>query len=282
MVPVMNSIIYLCVRRGTRSLSLWHADDEAVALYKHRIDTLFLSTELICVLPHWKISVSVRTLIPGYLSAVQITSTFSCKVRLFLLFAVENDVFHTHVDHTSSLRACRVFLMASQAATRKVNLGIAEIASYVPGYHIYKVNWTSFRREVLQLRREPDNCANESAVAVMRMDTVVGHVPYNLATMFSQFLKWNFNKATVEVTGERVNHGAGYGLEVQYLANNGSMVPNHTRTRYVRLQTLFVLKVYCRAISIVNELDPGLYFNRNCIPICLNLCCKRTGECWYY
>ena len=39
-------------------------------------------------------------------------------------------------------------------------------------------------------------------------------MPYNLAFIFSQFLKWDFNKATVEVTGKRVNRGAGYGLEV--------------------------------------------------------------------
>ena len=58
------------------------------------------------------------------------------------------------------------------------------------------------------------NHADKSAVAVMKLDTVVNHVPYNLASIFSQFLKRDFNKATVEITGERVNRGAGYGLEV--------------------------------------------------------------------
>ena len=43
---------------------------------------------------------------------------------------------------------------------------------------------------------------------------IVGHVPYNLAPTISQFLRREFNKAVVEVTGDRVNRGAGYGQEV--------------------------------------------------------------------
>ena len=43
---------------------------------------------------------------------------------------------------------------------------------------------------------------------------VVGHVPYNLAQIFSHFLKRDVNKAFAEVTGTKVNRGAGYGLEV--------------------------------------------------------------------
>ena len=75
--------------------------------------------------------------------------------------------------------------MASQAATGEVNLDIAEIASYVRGYHVYKVNWTPFREEVLQLKQDSDNCADKSAIAVTKSDTVVGHMPYNLASVFS-------------------------------------------------------------------------------------------------
>ena len=82
------------------------------------------------------------------------------------------------------------------------------------GHHIYKKDWTPFQGEVLQLKREPDNCADKCAVAIIKDGIVVGHVPYNLAPTFSQFLKREFNKATVEVTGDRVNRGAGYGLEV--------------------------------------------------------------------
>ena len=44
--------------------------------------------------------------------------------------------------------------------------------------------------------------------------TVVGHVPYNLAPIFTEFLKKGFNKGMVKVTGDMVNRGAGYGLEI--------------------------------------------------------------------
>ena len=66
----------------------------------------------------------------------------------------------------------------------------------------------------MQLKRDSDNCADQSAVAVMKNDTIVGHAPYNLLSIFSQFLKRNFNKATVEITREKVKREASYGLEV--------------------------------------------------------------------
>ncbi len=68
--------------------------------------------------------------------------------------------------------------------------------------------------EGLLLKREPDNIRHQSAVAVIRDGEVVGHVPYNLAPTVSQFLRRDCNKAFVEVTGDRVNRGAGYGVEV--------------------------------------------------------------------
>ena len=49
------------------------------------------------------------------------------------------------------------------------------------------------------------------AVAIFKEDAVVGHVPYNIAP---QFLRRDVNKAFAEVTGEKVNRGAGYGLEI--------------------------------------------------------------------
>ena len=75
--------------------------------------------------------------------------------------------------------------------------------------------WNSSVGHVLRLRKEPDNSHDRPAVAVMKSgDTVVGHIPYNLAPLFSNFLAREFNKETVYITGERTNRGAGYGLEV--------------------------------------------------------------------
>ena len=66
----------------------------------------------------------------------------------------------------------------------------------------------------LMLRREPTNSVDNHAVAVMKDDALVGHVPYNLAPRFSQFLIRNVNKVFAEVAGKEVNRGADYGQEV--------------------------------------------------------------------
>ena len=54
---------------------------------------------------------------------------------------------------------------------------------------------------------------DRKAVAIMKKGRVVGHVPYNLSTIVSQFLQRDINKAFARITGEKVNRGAGYGLE---------------------------------------------------------------------
>ena len=67
----------------------------------------------------------------------------------------------------------------------------------------------------LQLRREPENIEDKHAVALVNgSGTVVGHIPWNLAPVLSSFLLREFNKGMAEVTGERINRGGGYGLEV--------------------------------------------------------------------
>ena len=40
------------------------------------------------------------------------------------------------------------------------------------------------------------------------------HVPYNISSMLSHFLRRKCNKGYVQVTGSCVNYGAGYGMEV--------------------------------------------------------------------
>ena len=68
--------------------------------------------------------------------------------------------------------------------------------------------------EVLPLRREPENEVDDDAVAIMKDGEVVGHVPFNLTRPISQFLQRDVNVGFVEVTGEKVNRGAGYGVEL--------------------------------------------------------------------
>ena len=54
-------------------------------------------------------------------------------------------------------------------------------------------------------------------MAVLKEDdiVIVGHVPRNLSPSLFQFLlRRDVNKAFTEVTGQKVNRGAGYGLEI--------------------------------------------------------------------
>ena len=51
-------------------------------------------------------------------------------------------------------------------------------------------------------------------MAIYKEGDVVGHVPYNISSLMSNFLKRECNKGFVEVTGSLVNRGAGYGVEV--------------------------------------------------------------------
>ena len=101
--------------------------------------------------------------------------------------------------------------MASQPAS---NSKVFEFTSFVRGLHAYKDIWDPRIGEVLALKREPENSTDKWAVAVVRSDLVVGHVPYEIAATISHSLKRDFNKGTVEITGTRINRGAGLGLEV--------------------------------------------------------------------
>ena len=68
---------------------------------------------------------------------------------------------------------------------------------------------------MLCLEREPTNCKDGFAVAVVdARNRVVRHIPYNLAPTVSHFFKRTVNKGSLEVMGQRINRGAGYGVEI--------------------------------------------------------------------
>ena len=105
--------------------------------------------------------------------------------------------------------------MASQVVgSSSSGLEVLEIASYIRGYHAYKDVWTPVLGETLLVKREPTNVKDNDAVAICLEDSIVGHVPFNLAASFSHFLRRDVNKAFAKVTGAAVNRGAGYGMEV--------------------------------------------------------------------
>ena len=90
------------------------------------------------------------------------------------------------------------------------SLSVAEIQPYIRGYHAYIDVWNPSLGDILLLRREPDD---RFAVTVINDGEVVGHIPYNISNAVSQFLRRDY-KAFAEVTGDKVNRGGGYGLEI--------------------------------------------------------------------
>ena len=122
---------------------------------------------------------------------------------------MRSDVLMREVFDNSSKK------MASQIATTDSSkIAVLELNSFIRGYHAYLDMWTPFIGEGLLLRREPENVKDRSAVSVQKDGETVGHIPFNISNAVSHFLRREFNKGFAEVTGEMVNRGAGYGLEI--------------------------------------------------------------------
>ena len=104
--------------------------------------------------------------------------------------------------------------VTSTGGTAAADLEVLEIRSHIRGYHAYMGIWNPVQGQTLLVKRELTKAKDKNAVGVFLEDVVVGHVPHNLAPRLSQFLRRDVNKAFVEVTGQKINRGAGYGLEV--------------------------------------------------------------------
>ena len=74
--------------------------------------------------------------------------------------------------------------------------------------------WTPVLNEELILKREPSSERDRNAVAALKEEALVGHVPFNLASLILSFLGRDTNSGFAKVVGEKVNRGAGYGLEI--------------------------------------------------------------------
>ena len=82
--------------------------------------------------------------------------------------------------------------------------------SVVKGHHVYKNIWAPFTGEQLSLQAEEDNEHDKYAVAVLKDDYVVGHVPRAISRLFHFFLQHGGN-IICRITGKRQ---FGDGLEV--------------------------------------------------------------------
>ena len=83
-------------------------------------------------------------------------------------------------------------LMASQPP--QTDLSLAEFDSFIRGFHVYKDVWTPVVGEMLLLKREPTNAVDYCAVGVYKESELVGHVPFNISSVISQFLRRDCNR----------------------------------------------------------------------------------------
>ena len=59
----------------------------------------------------------------------------------------------------------------------------------IRGYHIYVHIWETAVGEVLDCRRKPDNANDSYAMAVVKSDMIVGHLPRKLSHILSLFAR---------------------------------------------------------------------------------------------
>ena len=86
--------------------------------------------------------------------------------------------------------------------------------SYVRGFHVYQEIWTPLIGECLECRHEPRNAEDKTAIAVIKDGTVVGHVLRRFSLWMKMFLGLPKSDISCKITGNRVNRGAGNGLEI--------------------------------------------------------------------
>ena len=80
--------------------------------------------------------------------------------------------------------------------------------------HVYQETWTPVIGECLECRHEPRNLEDKNAIAVIKDGTVVGHVPRCFSLWMKMFLGLPKSNISCKITGNRVNRGAGNGLEI--------------------------------------------------------------------
>ena len=107
--------------------------------------------------------------------------------------------------------------------------------------------WSPVVRQVLRLKKESANVHDMHAVDVYYENQVVGHVLYDLVPTVSAFLRRHVNEGFAKVViGDKVNRGAGYGLEIPctyrlygskpYVDRMKSIVESWHSAGYVTLQ----------------------------------------------
>ena len=87
-----------------------------------------------------------------------------------------------------------------------------EFTSYVMEYHVYKDRWIPVKSENVKSGCRAKNKEDKFAVAVMKDDCLVGHLPKEKTGRFAKIIFYflqacNLNTCSVEITGKAINQG---------------------------------------------------------------------------
>ena len=101
----------------------------------------------------------------------------------------------------------------------KIEMLTYTFPSTIRGYHIYRKNWTPHLGDILPCMREEDNEYTATAIAIMsNTNQVVGHVPRNLSSAFTEFLvSPNVTTIDAKVVGSVIDCGYGLEIPVEYI-----------------------------------------------------------------
>ena len=90
-----------------------------------------------------------------------------------------------------------------------------DLNSFLRSYQVYMDTWApKCGNENFCLKVENENQHEKFAVALVLEERIKGYVPKNMSKIFHQLMKIPNCTIGYKVTGKRVNHGAGYGLEI--------------------------------------------------------------------
>ena len=136
-----------------------------------------------------------------------------------------------------------------------------QIESFVRGYHAYMDIWNPVVGEEFPLKRKPENAIDEYAVAVVNDFHIVGHVPRLLSPIIFHFLARPCNRGLAEITGNKINRGAGYELEIpcvfRFYGSSKYFVSDITEINmHVRITE-------CTGVRIFQVIDVHKYSNKD-------------------
>ena len=100
---------------------------------------------------------------------------------------------------------------------------ILKISSWIRGCHVYKDWWTLNVVKFYLCNQSRKNAEDKNAVAVLKENRVVGHIPFHLANtknrtgIVTHFILKPTSQGSVEIYGKAINRGGGLVMEIYHV-----------------------------------------------------------------